>query len=373
MPRPRLCVLFPSYDNGGIERMLVNTANGLSRREVHVDFLTATGEGPYLQDLGDAVNRIALGASRGGALYHAFVRYLRASQPHIVLPAKDDAMAIAVRAKRYSGVPFKLLFRPGTTVSRQLEFRNVIKRWKVVYRMRRDYRYADAVVANSHGLAQDTIQLTGVDARTVTVIRNPVITPHVYARAREAPAHPWLQHKDRPVVMGIGGMRRQKDFQTLIAAFARAHRARSELRLIILGQGRRLRRLQQLAHKLCIADAVAFPGFVENPYAWLSRADLFVLSSLWEGSPNVLTEALALGIPAVATDCPSGPRETLQDGAFGPLVPMQDADAMATAMLQTLDAPLPADTLRKAVTDYTVEESAKRYREVIDQLLGIGR
>jgi len=164
--------------------------------------------------------------------------------------------------------------------------------------------------------------------------------------------------------MGIGRLTRQKDFPTLIRAFATLRRVRP-LRLIILGEGRDRAPLEQLAAREGVGGDVALPGFQPNPYAWLARARLFVLSSAWEGSPNALTEAMALGVPVVSTDCRSGPRELLEAGRFGPLVPVGDADALAAAMRATLDHPLPPETLKAAVAEYDAVTSARRYLEVL--------
>ncbi|HFC46483.1 MAG TPA: glycosyltransferase, partial [Dissulfuribacter thermophilus] len=112
-------------------------------------------------------------------------------------------------------------------------------------------------------------------------------------------------------------------------------------------------------------DSVSLPGFIPNPYPFLLRADLFVLSSLWEGSPNALTEAMALGVPVVSTDCPSGPREILKGGEFGPLVPLKAPCALAKAMEETLRNPPEKKALMDAVRDYTVERSSKRYLEIL--------
>ena len=156
------------------------------------------------------------------------------------------------------------------------------------------------------------------------------------------------------MIVGIGRLTRQKDFPTLIRAFA-AVRKKLPCRLIILGEGKDRGGLEHLAKRLSLSEQIAMPGFVENPYAYLKRAALFVLSSAWEGSPNALTEALALGVPVVATDCPSGPREILKDGAIGCLVPVGDPDALAAAMLATLSAPPDETLLKSAVREYTVE------------------
>jgi glycosyltransferase involved in cell wall biosynthesis len=164
--------------------------------------------------------------------------------------------------------------------------------------------------------------------------------------------------------MGVGRLTRQKDFPTLIRAFAAVRKVR-DCRLVILGEGKDRPALEALAKEMGVGGDVDLPGFVENPYAHMSRASLFVLSSAWEGSPNVLTEALALGLPAVATDCPSGPREILEDGRYGPLVPVGDADALAGAILKTLTHPPESAELKRAAGPYTVEESSRRYLEAL--------
>ncbi len=146
----------------------------------------------------------------------------------------------------------------------------------------------------------------------------------------------------------------------LLRAFALANRVRP-LRLILLGEGRGRSELQRLASTLGIADRVLLPGFQSNPYQWIRHCDLFVLSSRWEGSPNVLTEALALGIPVVSTDCPSGPNEILQQGRFGRLVAVGDQRAMAGAILKTLKSPLPAEELVRSVEEYRQGTSAAAY------------
>mgnify|MGYP006225609127 FL=1 len=135
---------------------------------------------------------------------------------------------------------------------------------------------------------------------------------------------------------------------------------------MILGQGHQLSELQALAKRLGVSDRVSLPGFVDNPYAYLSRAALFVLSSLWEGSPNVVTESLALGTPVVATDCKSGPNEITQQGKYGRLVPVGDEQALAEAILETLSAPPDGEWLKSAVQEYTMEKSAASYLQAMN-------
>jgi glycosyltransferase involved in cell wall biosynthesis len=170
-----------------------------------------------------------------------------------------------------------------------------------------------------------------------------------------------------PVVLAAGRLERQKDFPTLLRAFALL-RAERPVRLVVLGEGAWRERLAALAATLGVAADVDLPGFQPNPYPFLARTRVFALSSRWEGSPNVLTEAMALGTPVVATDCPSGPREILADGRYGPLVPMGDAPALAAALARALDEPLPSAVLKGAVRDYSAIESARRYLALLDRI-----
>lgn len=198
------------------------------------------------------------------------------------------------------------------------------------------FHLADGVVAVSEGVAADIARLTDTPESRITTIFNPVYRPQMLQLAEAAVPHPWLQQRDLPVVLAAGKMKPQKDFPTLLRAFARLRRERPA-RLIILGDGDGKGGLEALAEALGIRADVDFPGYVENPYAWFSRASVFVLSSAWEGLPNVLIEAMACGCPVVSTDCPSGPAEILDGGRHGRLVPVGDEAAMAAAIRETLD------------------------------------
>jgi glycosyltransferase involved in cell wall biosynthesis len=166
------------------------------------------------------------------------------------------------------------------------------------------------------------------------------------------------------VILGAGRLTAQKDFPTLIRAFALA-RAAQPMRLILLGEGELREPLRALAADLGIAAQVDLPGFVENPYAFMSRAHVFVLSSAWEGFGLVLVEAMACGTPVVSTDCPAGPAEILMGGRFGRLVPVGDAGAMAEAIRATLADPLPADRLRSRAGDFSLEKIGDEYFELL--------
>ena len=358
----RLCIFIPSFGAGGVERMLVNTARGLAGLGVDVDFVVRRADAPYLDLLPASVRLLPFAAEHRRALLAALCDYLDRERPSVVLSAKGDDDRLALRAKRRVRGPTRFFLRPGTNVAARLERRGVgaVRRWLLLRARRALYAHADGIIAVSRGVADDVAATAGVARDRIVVIRNPNVTPDLAAAARRPVDHPWFGDGGPPVVLGIGGLRDAKDFPTLLRAFATARAARP-CRLVILGEGRRRDALEALARRLGVAADVALPGFVADPYPYLARARLFVLSSLWEGSPNVLVEALALGTPVVATDCASGPREILRDGRYGPLVPVGDHAALARAMLATLDAPPDPAFLATAAADYTMEESARAY------------
>jgi glycosyltransferase involved in cell wall biosynthesis len=204
----------------------------------------------------------------------------------------------------------------------------------VPHLVKRFYPWSDYIIGNSSGVANDLVQVIGLPSDRIRVLYNPVITPKVREKARAPVNHPWFESGD-PILLAVGRFTKQKDFPTLIRSFAKVHRNR-QARLFILGEGPNRPELEALVRQLGLEAEVAMPGFVENPYGYMSKASVFVLSSRWEGLPTVLIEAMYAGAPVVATDCPSGPREILKDGAYGKLVPVGDADALAKAILSTL-------------------------------------
>lgn len=341
--------------------MITNIAYGLSEVGVKVDFIVNKAGAPFIHVLEGRVNFIEPDNSPKNALQW-FADYLSANNPQISMTIKDLDDFIAIKAKALSGVKTKIIVRTGTALKSRFKQRgaNRLKAWYKSYVLKKMYQKADGHIAVAQGTKKELQELIQIPEKNIIVIKNPVITPTLLKQQHEQLDHPWFAPSDMPLIMGMGGFRTQKDFPTLIKAFSLVRQNRP-CRLIILGQGRKENRLRKLCDELGINNDVCFPGFTDNPYPWLKRADLFVLSSLWEGSPNVLTEALAVGTPVVSTDCQSGPRETLQDGRYGELVPLKDPDTMARAIMHTLDNPLPTEQLQEAVKDYTVTASTQSY------------
>jgi glycosyltransferase involved in cell wall biosynthesis len=363
--RPDLSILVSFSGEGGVERMVLNLVNALAELGLQIDLLLIKTRSRHLDEIHPAVNRIELGSRHTATSLLPLTRYLKRTQPPCLLAAKDRAGRMAVIARALARASdTRLVMRLGTNLTAAFAHKSS---WRFFLRrlpIRLLYPHIDRIIAVSEGVRQDTLAVSGVDQERVVVVRNPVITPRLIEAAAAPLPNPWLDDPEYPVILAVGRLTLQKDFATLLRAFAdlRKHRP---CRLIILGDGRQRETLLELSHELCITEALALPGFTPNPYAYMKRADLFVLSSRWEGSPNVLTEAMALGTPVVSTDCPSGPSELLDQGRIAPLVPVGDWQALSNAMQQVLDHPPERSLLRESVEEYNAHQSASRYLEIL--------
>jgi glycosyltransferase involved in cell wall biosynthesis len=359
--RPTIALFLPSLGGGGAEKVFLHLGQGFAERGAEVHLVLARAEGPYLPLVPDSLQVVDLGASRVLRSLPALVCYLRRARPVALLSALDHANVVALWAQKLARVPTRVVVTVHNTPSQATAQARTLSARLMRYWVKPFYPWAHAVVAVSKGVANDLVQWVGVPADKVRVIYNPIITPELFHKAEEPLDHPWFQPGQPPVILGAGRLTTQKDFPTLLRAFALV-RAQRPARLMILGEGELRADLERLAEQLGIAEDFALPGFVQNPYPYLKRAAVFVLSSRWEGLPTVLVEALALGTPVVSTDCPSGPREIHADGKWGRLVPVGDAGKLAEAILETLRQPkttVDKQSLLRFTVDYAVEEYAK--------------
>jgi glycosyltransferase involved in cell wall biosynthesis len=359
-----LAVLVSYSGDGGVERMMNALIAGLLEVGYAVDVLVLQRRGGHVAEIPSGARVIPVWPRHAVLAAPALARYLRRERPSVLLAAKDRAGRAALRARASAGVNTRVVLRIGNTLSESLAGRGWLRTKLRYWPIRRWYPHADAIVAVSRGVAEDVVTTSGVNPDRVHVVHNPVVSAAIERLAEQRPDHSWLNGGGVPVVLGVGRLTRQKDFPTLFRAFAQL-RARRDARLVILGEGEERAPLEALARELRIERDIDMPGFVDNPYAWMRCASLFVLSSAWEGSPNALTEALYLGTPVVATDCRSGPREILDDGRVGALVAVGDVSALAEAMLATIEEPPAGVDLQRAALDYTVERSTAHYLDVL--------
>ncbi len=343
-PRRHLALLGPSLAGGGAERTLLHLTMGYAEQGHQIDLLLCRATGQYLDKVPPGVNIVDMAAKRVAACLPALARYLRRQRPDGLIAVTSDVALIALMARRLARVDVPIVARQQIT-PRCYSLHTYPFRWRARLMrplMRWLYPKATSVVGVSKGTARDTEEFAQLAAGSARVVYSPIIRPGLDQLAQQSVEHPWLQPAaDIPVIVSAGRLHPQKDFSTLLRAFARVRQQRPA-RLLILGQGPERATLEQLRSELGLDADVDLPGFVDNPYAHLAKASLFVLSSRWEGLPTVLVEALFCGLPVVATDgAGDGAREVLQDGEWGRLVPVGDIEALAAAMLGGLEGNLP--------------------------------
>ncbi len=373
----RLALLLADLEGGGAQRKMVTLARAFAERGLAVDLLAASPHGTLREQLGPSLrlcpldgwwSRLPLVASkkrrRVMACAPALATYLRRARPHALMSTSHSVNVTAVLGWTLARVPTRLVLRIDSQVSRAQALAGTRTQRRRLRRARRFFPKADAIIAISRGVAEDLAQQVRYPQDRIHAIHNPVVTPELEQRMRRAPTHPWLTDGGAPVVLGVGRLVEQKDFPTLLRAFARLRRERAA-RLLVLGEGKERDRLEALAGELGIAAHVALPGFDPNPLAAMAHAALFVMSSAWEGFGSVLVEALACGCPVLSTRCPSGPAEILDDGRYGTLVPVGDDRAMAAAMATALEQPPDPEPLRQRARHFSLPRITERYLEVL--------
>ncbi len=359
----------PQY---GTETVVKNLATEFARRGHTVDLLIRPEPGfePELDWADDSIRAIRLDARHKRTLARAIANYARKHRPDVIFSvARRDNLALCwAKPHLTTGTP--VIISEHLAISDSLRDYHALKRWHRLRMMRRAYRAADAIVAVSQGIAGELHDFLHIPRERTSVIYNPIVTDSLTRMADEPLEHPWFQADQPPVIVAVGRLDPHKDFPTLLRAFALV-RGKQPVRLVIIGEGWQRAQLQQLADELQISEHLQMPGFTANPFPYMRRAALLALSSRLEGFGNVLVEALACGTPVVATDCPHGPREILQGGRFGPLVPIGDHETLAAAIASTLTNPLPSRALKDRALDFSAEEISYRYRSLFKRLQNV--
>jgi glycosyltransferase involved in cell wall biosynthesis len=397
----RLAFYLDNFEGGGVQRTVLTLAGALAARDHPVDVLVCRPRGALEDQVPPGVEVVALGkpafwSARAlalksdpgqlGAILCGLVlsprpsptlgwlgplaEALEARRPYALCSATTQMNIEAALARRLAAVDTRII----VSERNALRGGHLHHGWPARFLpalIRRTYGQADGVVAVSDGVADDLAAWSGLPGARIVTIYNPVVTDELRRLQREPVDHPWFKPGAPPVVMSAGRLGRAKDFPTLIRAFARVRQAHPA-RLVIFGKGKSETKtaksiavLQALAAEVGIGGDVALPGFVANPFAYMARAATFALSSINEGLPGVLIQAMACGCPVVSTDCPSGPAEILAGGRYGRLVPPGDDQALAEAILATLETPPPAALLRERAGWFSVERAAAQYERLM--------
>ena len=354
----RIAVLVPHLDRGGVAVVAADLANEMARRGHAVDLLALDASGPFRGRAAAAVRVVGLGCRRARQALPRLLGYLVRRRPDMVLGVAPHLNTLSLLAT------LPLLFaRPRVIVTEQAALAAGAASWRDRLLLRLlplTYRLAHRVVCCSEGIRRELVEDLGLPARRVVTIHNAVVGPQALADLERRVEDPWLAASEDPLVLTVGRLHPQKDQATLLRAFARLL-ARRPARLLVLGEGPERAALGALAGELGLGGRVRLAGQVPGALPYMKAARLFVLSSRYEGLPTVLIEALLAGLPVVSTDCPHGPREILEAGAYGTLVPVGDVEALADAMARALDAPRDPARQRERAMAFTVEAAGDRY------------
>jgi glycosyltransferase involved in cell wall biosynthesis len=352
-----IALFVPSLRSGGAEHVTINMAVGLQNRGFNVDLVLVKAEGPFLSNIPSGVRVTDLRSSRALVSLPGLIHYLRKERPMGLLSALGHVNIVAIWAKVLACVDTKIIVTVNSTLSVGLSNSLFSKGRLLRLFTKMFYSRADAVVACSRGVADDIFLATGFKRDSIKVIYNPAITNDLLEKAKEPLDHPWFLPEAPPVVIALGRLNKVKDFPVLIKAFKKIRKNRS-VRLMIIGKGGEKASLESLVRELGLEEDVSIPGFLDNPYKYIAKSAVYVLSSISEGLPTALIEALALGLPVVSTDCPNGPREILRDGQLGRLVPVHNSEMLADAIIATLDEPrkiISPEDLRPFTLDYAID------------------
>ena len=358
-----IAIVAPSLEIGGAERVCVNLAEAFVARGLTVEFDLLHTRGALADALSPDIDVHCFRKARARQCVAGLAQRFAKTRPRAILAATPPATWVAAAAHLIAGRPGRLVLSEHCDWAGERSSPPDPTHLAFKLQMQAAYRLADARIAVSKGAAETAARIARLPADRVAVVHNP-ITP----LPPESPPEPeileaWDRRPGKRLI-AVGNLRRVKDYPTLFRALKTVNET-APANLLVLGEGPERRALERLVKELGLDDRVALPGSVANTRAYMARADLLVLSSTGEGFANVLVEAFACGVPVVSTDCRSGPREILDDGRLGRLTPPRDSDALAHAVLTSLEQPADRDALMRRADDFSIDAAAERYLDLL--------
>jgi glycosyltransferase involved in cell wall biosynthesis len=329
----KIILILSSLNGGGSERVMVTLANKFAQDGYLVDLVIIRNVGCYAGELDSRVSIVDLNSLK--ALHSIiplsnYIKGLQRVKDCCILSSMRHINLLSIASKIIARSSVRLVIREANTYSVITKNTKSFKSILIDLFAKFLYSKADAIIAPSEGVANDLVKLNSSLSPRVNIIYNPVDIDTIYKSSKESVDFGFDTSKTS-VVLAVGSLIQQKNFRMLVQAFSKVVKTTDSV-LVILGEGKEFNDLLKLSKDLGISDKVIMPGFVRNPFAYMSKAKVFVLSSIYEGLPNVLLQAASLGVPIVATDCPSGPKEILENGKWGKLVAINDVDKMASAI-----------------------------------------
>ncbi len=366
----KVSFFMPTLERGGAEGVIVQVANQLSRLGYNVDIVVCNEHGSLMSEIDDLVGVKPLGVPRVAFSPISLASYILRDNPDTIVSTLVHCNVVSSWVAKYVASDTAVVLREANTISKTKESAQTLSEWTVNALVPSAYASADSIIAVSESAASDLTKCLSVEEDRIHTVYNPVNIGRIEEKSDRTADHKWLCKDDVEVLISVGRLSKQKDYKTLLDAF-RKMRNRSNVKLLVLGEGPQRGKLESYARSIGVGDNVDFYGFVENPYPYMKHSDVFVLSSAWEGMPNAMIEAFVLGLPIVATDCPSGPSEILENGRWGNLAEVGDSDELCSCIDQALDIEDDDEKRRqeRPIHRFDVRSVAKEYESVISNLI----
>lgn len=368
----KITFLLTNLKYGGIETNTLRLIKYFIKKNYKVDLVIIDLKGGLISQIPAEVNLIDLNRKKAHFSIFAMRKYLKENNPDYLISAKERNNVLSYYSIKFAGVNTKLIASVRTQLeleyNRKMSIKSKILKFIDYSMAKHIYDDIDYLVAVSKGVKDNLKSFFNLKRNDIKVIYNPVVTEDIDLLKDEEVHHKWFNNEQIKVVIGVGRLSPPKNFLMLLKAFSKAVNENNNLRLAILGDGPTSikNELEEYISKNNLNNKVDLLGFVENPYKYVNKASIFVLSSSWEGFGNVVAEALAVGTPVVSTNCPSGPEEILDDGKYGSIVPVNDHERLAEEILNTLSTSIDSKELIKRSKKFSVEESARGYLDIIE-------
>ena len=358
-----LALYLPSLEGGGAERAVIAVANGLAERGVRVELILGKTIGPYLAEVSPLVSLQEFGTDSKIGCIVSLTKYLLKKKPPCIMSALDLANLQLIVAAKLVGFQGRLVVSQRAIIGPSYGSISLIHRMAYLVAIRTLYPLADLVISNSRAAAKELKDNFGISSDRIVTIQNQVDIERVTRFSEVALDDKWFPEDDSPTIISVGSLTPRKDMETLIKALAQVRKTHN-VKLVVLGEGPERAKLQRLINKLGLRTAVFLLGFDANPYKWMKNAKVLVSASRAEGFPNVIVEALSLGIKVVATDCPGDTADILGNGRWGRLVPVSDIEALAKAMSESLEEAPNKDGKQRAC-DFEPEKNINAYEQAL--------
>ena len=365
-----IAFVIPDLKGGGAQKMMINLANEFSARGDHVDLVLFNQSGTYQKDIEAFVNIVDLDKNRAAQSIGSLKRYIKDKSPDVMVSALLHVNLVAIISRLFSGhKKTKLIVTERNYLSQNLSTANFFNHFFLKNMVKFLYPYADKVIGISNGVCDDLRDLINPNDKSfIQTIYNPVVTKDFIRK---------LKHDSKNIFPDNAGVKLiasgrlviQKDYPTLFKALALYQEKYGAVHLAVLGDGALKNDLLEMANQLNIKENISFLGFVENPLSYMKQADIFVVSSAWEGFCNVIVEALYSGLKIVSTDCFSGPSEILQNGKYGELIPVGNALEFSEGIYRTAQANINPENQKNRAQDFTVEKISDEFENLFQEVL----